>query len=273
MQRVDRDHRELQRRRRDHQRVEDLVVAEDLGARVGPAGRVDHRADRVERAAEGEQPDAERADPVPELRHRRDRDPAGRDVDDRGEPLRRVPPGEVQDRPAGRAGPDGDQDHVGERALHHQQRERRVGAGDQHEDHRVVEAAHPAARAVALPVDPVVDGARAEQRRQGEGVYGGCDDLARPAGHHDQGDAERHRDDRRPLVRDPAHARLRDLLDDLDGGVGRRVARGADALGGRVARGRGALARGSRRRSEAASCAAPSGSGPRASSPAVMGPP
>lgn len=62
-----------------------------------------------------------------------------------------------------RRGPHGDQDHRAERPVQHQQSERGVAAGDEHEDHRVIKPAHAAARAQRSPVNAVIKRAGAEQ--------------------------------------------------------------------------------------------------------------
>ena len=70
----ERDHRVLQRRRREHERVEDLVVAEDLRPGVRFAARVDHRAGDVQRAAGRQARDSEPADRRGQLAEDRGRD-------------------------------------------------------------------------------------------------------------------------------------------------------------------------------------------------------
>ena len=72
----ERDHRVLQRRRREHERVEDLVVAEHLRPRVRFAARVDHRARDVQHAAGRQARDAEPADRRGQLAEDRGRDQA-----------------------------------------------------------------------------------------------------------------------------------------------------------------------------------------------------
>ena len=86
------DDRVLQRRRGEHQRVEDLVVAEHPRPRVRPAARVHDRADHVQQAA-GRQPGhAEPADCRGQFAQDGRRHQAQRDIDPREQPLRRVDP-------------------------------------------------------------------------------------------------------------------------------------------------------------------------------------
>ena len=145
--REERDRREVRGGGGDHEHVEDLVVAEDGRARVRALGRVDDRAGHVEGAAAGDQdPGGEPG--LGDDRRKADRaDHPDGDVDDRRDPLGRLDPDELDDRAGDGAGPDRDQQRGRQRAVHDQQRERRDRAGDEEEDHRVVEAAHPAAGA------------------------------------------------------------------------------------------------------------------------------
>ena len=245
----------------DDEGVEDLVVAEDRRVRVGPLGRVDDGARRVEEAAARQERGAARAERVPELREGGDRDPADRQVDGRRDPFRVADPDHLDDRAGDRADPDDDQDRGGEGAVHDQQGERRVGAGDEEEDHRVIEAAHPGAHVRPLPVDPVVERAGAEQGREADRVDRDREGRLRGLGEEDQGGAEDERDEEGPLVGDAAQFRL-DRGDRLggrlfggDGALVDRLAGGGglvDGLfggGGALApRGGRALARLSRRR-------------------------
>ena len=88
------------------------------------------------------------------------------EVDGRRRPLRRVDPDQLDDDPGSGSSPDGDQERVRPRAVEDEDGERRHGAGDQQEDHRVVEAPHPAADLGTAPVDSVIESADPEQRRQ-----------------------------------------------------------------------------------------------------------
>ena len=136
---VVRDDAELQRRGDDHERVEDLVVAEHRGDGVGTAGRVDDRAERVEHAADGDEQRRSDTEPVEHLRRGGDGDPAERDVRHRDQPLRRVDPDELEHHADERPSPHRDADGGRQVAFEHEHRERRVRAGDEDEDHRVIE--------------------------------------------------------------------------------------------------------------------------------------
>ena len=225
------------RRRRDHEQVEDLVVAED-GRVAGSGAGVRRRRRRPCRAAP---PAATRA-----TRRRSRRrttiagkattaDPAEREVDQRGHPLRRLDPDHLDDRADQRADPDRDQHRVGEGAVEDQQRERRVGAGDQQEDHRVVEAAHPAADVGPLPVDPVIEGAGAEQGREADRRR--SRPRASPAAvrGEDQAGAERRARRRRPTRGETP--RSRGLTFAIASAALGRVAGGGRRLGGGVSGG------------------------------------
>ena len=91
------------------------------------------------------------------------------------------------------------------------ERERRVRAGDEDEDHRVVEPSSAQPRRRAPPREAVVEGARAEHRRESDRVHPHREALQVPVGEHDE---QRPRDDRRDervLVEDAAKARHVDV--------------------------------------------------------------
>ncbi len=112
-------------------------------------------------------------------------------------------------RPSGRADPDDDQDRVGDGAVEGEQRERRVGARDQQQDRRVVEPAHPCPHARRLPVDPVIERADAEHRRQRNGVDPRGDQFPTRIRDRDQDDAGDERDVEGVLVEHTPQTRLR----------------------------------------------------------------
>ncbi len=217
----------------DDEEVEDLVVAEDPRVGVGALGGVDDGARRVEEAAGGDEQGAGRPHRVPELGEGDDGDPAERQVDQRRDPLRVVDPDHLDDRAGDRADPDDDQDRVGERAVEDEQGEGRVGAGDEEEDHRVIEPAHPAAHVGPGPVDPVIEGAGAEQGREADRVDRHREGRLRRLGGDDQAGAEEERDEEGPLVRDAAQLRL---------DRGERILRGVGSLAHRLSRGTRSLA-------------------------------
>ena len=128
--------------------------------------------------------------------HRDDADPAEGDEDERGQPLRCVHPREVEHEPSRGAAPDDDQDHVADPAVEREQRERRVRAGDQQQDRRVVEPAHPRADAGRAPVDAVIERADPEHRRERDRVDPRRDQL--PPGIRER---HEHRARRRPRRR------------------------------------------------------------------------
>ena len=188
--------------------MEDLVVAEHGRRGVGAAQRIGERTERVEAAADEDEHG--RRDPeVEHLRDRDDPDPAERHEDERGQPLGRVDPGQVEHETRGSSRPDDDQDRVGERAVECEQRKGGVRAGDQQQDRRVVEPAHPRAHARRLPVDPVVQRADPEHGRQCGRVDPGRKQLAtriRDRHQHHTGDE---RDEERVLVEHTPQTRLR----------------------------------------------------------------
>ena len=234
-QRVDRDGDVLDGGGGDHQDVEDLVVAEDLRPGIGLAARVDDRAGRVEDAAERDQADADRPDLVPELRQADDRDPAGAQVDHGGDPVGGGDPDQVEDQPAQGRRPDHDQHHVRQRPVHDEQGEGRVGARDEDEDHRVVEAAHPLPD-LGRPGDAVIERAGPEHRREREGVDRHRDHGRGATGGEDQGSAGAERDEERPLMGDAAQPRLlRELVGGRVGGHRGSLASGGDLLARRIA--------------------------------------
>ena len=192
------------------------MVAEDRGTRVRALARVDDRAGGVHDPARRDQDGG--ADPGLD-RDRREAqraDPADGEVDDHGDPLRGVYPDQLDDDPGDRSGPDRDEERRRKRPLHDEERKRGHGAGDQQEDHGVIEAAHPLARRRPSPVDAVIERTRPEQRRKRGSVdRGGQGRLAVGRG-PDQDRPGDERAEEGPLVRDAAQPRLH-LLDRLGG--------------------------------------------------------
>jgi len=121
--------------------MEDLVGAEIFVFRVEDRQlqRVDHAADGVDDTA-GQQPcKGGRRESRNDLADRHDAHPAHRDVDHGGEPLRAVDPEGVDDDAH-----DGDAPYQGQHPVaglisEDDQAHRRVGSGDQDEDHHVVD--------------------------------------------------------------------------------------------------------------------------------------
>ena len=104
------------------------------------------------------------------LRHRDDADPAERHEDERGQPLGRVHPGEVEHEAEGRADPDDDEDRVGDGTVEGEQRERRVGARDAEAGSSSGRAGASRSARASTSTDPVIERADAEHRRQRNGV-------------------------------------------------------------------------------------------------------
>ena len=167
--------------RRDHERVEELVEAEDARPRVGPLARVDDGAGRVEQPAGQEQGRRRRAGLAEDLGQRDHDHPADADVGQRDGQPRRVDPRDAERDAEQRAGPDADQDDRAARRLEHERGDRRVAGGDEDEDHGVVDAAQD--RLPARGGRPaVVDGARDEEGVQADAVDRGRQRAACPAG-------------------------------------------------------------------------------------------
>ena len=195
-------------RRGDHEHVEDLVVAEHGGRRV-PAARVRRRPRRPCRAA------------PPARRRRSSRADRRRQLPEVATPRpSRAPPrptatshfgasihSELEDHPAERARPHGrSAPRAPSAAVQRQQRERRVGPGDQHEDHRVVQAAHPApGRAGASRRGGRARSCRAAPTPRARRSPPPC----RAAAARERGEHQRRTPARRePHEEDPAQARL-----------------------------------------------------------------
>ena len=179
------------------------MVAEGRRSGIRSLERVGERADRVEGAADEDEHGRSDAE-IEELGDGDDADPAERDEDERGQPRRCVDPEEVEHEARSRAGPDDDEDRIGQLAVEGQQRERRVRPGNQEEDRRVVEPPHPLAHARRTPRDTVVERADAEHGRERGGVDPRRNQLSpriRDRNEHNAGDD---RDVERVLVEDPA---------------------------------------------------------------------
>ena len=102
-------------------------------------------------------------DPAGDLRQHDDRRPAERDADGRRDPGRRAAPGELGRRREQRAAPHDREDRRTPVRADDEQPDRRVRAGDQRVDHRVVETSHPQ-RGPRCPREPVEEAADAEHR-------------------------------------------------------------------------------------------------------------
>jgi hypothetical protein len=123
----------------DHdQHVEDLVIAECGRQRVGPPARVNDGPGGVGDAAGRQQRQRADAGALDDLRHGHQAEPAERYVRGGRQPLRRPGPYQGHHDPGQRPAPDTREHDRAKRAIQHEQRKWRVGAGNQHEDHRVV---------------------------------------------------------------------------------------------------------------------------------------
>ena len=144
---------------------------------------------------------------VEQLRQRDDRDPSHRDVE---EPAHASQPVDVEllhDDPGDGAGPyRGQHDHA-PGAAQRQQAQRGVRSGDQHEDHRVVEAFHPLPGRIG-PRHPVIRGARPEHPNEAGREDDGSEPRLPGVGQGDQGDPRRDRDEEGDLMERAAHPRL-----------------------------------------------------------------
>ena len=156
--------------------VEHLVKAEHGGCGVWPAAVVGQRADGVEHAAgqQEERGGGSGIHPYRRLGHARG--PTQTDEDRADELLRRVHPHQMRhDRREGQP----PQHTQADRCIGiggGEQERGGPGAGDQQEDHRVVEALQPAARE-RTPVAAVIQRAGPEQSGHGCGVDGDRGDL------------------------------------------------------------------------------------------------
>ena len=121
--------------------MEDLVGAEILMLRIEDRKlqRIDHTADGIDDAA-GEEPcESGRSESGNDLADRHDAYPAHRDVDHGREPLRAVDPEGIDDNAHDGNAPDKGQHPVAGLISEDDQAHRRVGSGDQDEDHHVVD--------------------------------------------------------------------------------------------------------------------------------------
>src|SRR5919106_3663517 len=96
----------LERRRRDDEPVEELVVPEDMRDGVRPAPRVHDRAERVEQPARPEQDESAEPGALVDLGDRGDADPPEPDRDHDREPPRPVHPRDADDDRSQAAAPD-----------------------------------------------------------------------------------------------------------------------------------------------------------------------
>src|SRR5512139_179461 len=113
--------------------VEELVVAEDVGPRVGPAGGVEDRAEGVEGAADQQENQGGYAGVVEQFGQDEDGDPTQRHVDGGAQPARGVRPQQFQGHAGDRAAPDDGEHDAAGGGGHGEQSERGVGAGDEQE--------------------------------------------------------------------------------------------------------------------------------------------
>src|SRR5437764_301236 len=196
--------------RSDHEHVKELVVAKDQRPRIGAAPRIDDGAGRVEEPAGDDEQDGHQGE-FQHLREGDDADPAERQADRSGQPFRRAHPAELQDDRQERADPDDPQDRDRPPLRHHEQPERRIAAGDQQVDTRMVEAREPGARAGApgrSVIDracPEADSDTAREDRRG-------DPRLPRVGRDHHHDADRGRRIEAELVKDAPELRLHELL-------------------------------------------------------------
>lgn len=124
-----------------HEQMEDLMTAEAWMAVIedGQLQGIDDAADGVDDAA-GQQP-AELcgAQVVPQLREGQDADPAHADIQHGGYPFWAVDPEQLEDHAGGGDAPDQREQHFADALPQREHAHRRIAAGDQHEDHHVVD--------------------------------------------------------------------------------------------------------------------------------------
>ena len=217
------DRHVVAQRREHRRRVEELVVPERGGPRVGPARAVEHPADAVEHPAHDQQHQGRHPGARQQVGQHEHRHPAQGQVQRHPHPARRPRPQQLQRHPGQRARPHHGQHPVPGGLGHGQQREGGVRTGDEQEDHRVVGPLHPRPGPHRVPGAAVVERAHPEHRGDGGAVDG------RPHGraHRDRARGQRHqhraahqRGGERPQV-DPA---ARPGLGQGGGGVQRRHA-------------------------------------------------
>ena len=109
-----------------------------------------------------------------------------------------------------RTAPDDGQDRQPPAGVNHEERERRVGARDQHVDGRVVEERDPP-HALRRPPAAMKEAAAAEHERDARSEDGRADLRDAGAGVKNEQDSDRHRDEKRADVGHPPEAR-RDSL-------------------------------------------------------------
>ena len=121
--------------------VKDLMAAEGRMMMVEQRQlqRIDHTADRIDDAS-GEQPGELRGTQgVQQLWQREDAQPSHRDVEDGRDPLRTIDPEELQDAAQKGDAPDDRQHRQTAPFSQREQADRRIAAGDEDEDHHVVD--------------------------------------------------------------------------------------------------------------------------------------
>ena len=162
------------------------------------------RADAVESATDDHQHRRSYAQRREELREEDEPDPSDAEVGDRNEPPRSLYPDEVQDDSQCSAQPDGYETHDANRAVERNERERRVGPGDEDEDHGVVEPSSPQPRRGAPPWKAVVESARTEHRSKRDRVHPHRETLEIPIGENDEERPGDDSSDERVLMEDTA---------------------------------------------------------------------
>ena len=222
---VDRDRREVGDRGRDDEHVEDLVVAEDRRARVGTLLRVDDRADRVEDPAGGDQDagaDPGVGDDRGEARSRRS---------SRRSDIRRPRPSAARSPRRARRG-----SRRGLRPRPRSGAPSPSGAADDERTGTGVTVPAISRKIIEwsrrrihirdgrpLPVDPVVEGARAEQGRERDRVDREREALARPRRRRRAAPAGDERDGEGVLVETPRSFGLTFVVALDRGGLRRRA--------------------------------------------------
>jgi hypothetical protein len=165
--------------------VEDLVVAENCRGRVGPAPVVRQRSGYVEQAADEYQHARPGAGMQPDRRQGKGGQRAKTDKRGADEKLWRVHPGKVNSSGGERQHPHHDQAGQSEGAGHGNEEDRSRRAGDEKEDHHMVQALK-APTPGGSPPAAVIQRADAEQPDHAERVdnEGRARRDSMPAGHY-----------------------------------------------------------------------------------------
>ena len=200
------------------------MVAERRRPRVRPLHRVEHPANAVEHPADDQQDHCRCTRALGDGPDEPHRNPAQEQVERNAHPARRRGPEHLENDPGHSTAPDDPEQQPPVAFGQRQQSERGVTAGDEDEDHRMVESFHPFVGGLGLPVHPVVGAADREHAhdrhrvdQRGDAGAGGIPDPR----HQHQGQSGDRGDERRVHVDPAAGARLADQLRDaVDDGLG-----------------------------------------------------